>query len=197
MKENKKIKDASKKGKGIWNEFKSFITRGNIVDMAVGVIIGGAFSAILTAFINGILMPVITAAIPNGGVDGLVTVLNHNASFLPTKNAIDALVAEGGTVVYYWGNAYDAAKVAIINWGAFINAVIYFLAVALILFIIVKVVGYAGKKRMQLEQKMREEHYKKHPEDRPEEPKPEAPVPTELDVLNEILEELKSQKKGK
>ena len=74
-KEERKAKKAQKKaeGKGLVQEFKAFIARGNVLDMAVGVIIGGAFNAIVTAFVN-ILMSVCTWRIP-GGVKGLVTVL--------------------------------------------------------------------------------------------------------------------------
>ncbi len=60
-------------GEGLAAEFKKFITRGNVLDMAVGVIIGGAFNAIVTAFVN-ILMSVCTWRVP-GGIKGLVTVL--------------------------------------------------------------------------------------------------------------------------
>ena len=74
-KEEKKAKKAQKKaeGKGLVAEFKAFISRGNVLDMAVGVIIGGAFNAIVTAFVN-ILMSVCTWRVP-GGIKGLVTVL--------------------------------------------------------------------------------------------------------------------------
>ncbi len=61
------------KAKGLWTEFKAFISRGNVLDMAVGVIIGGAFNAIVTAFTN-ILLSLCTWAVP-GGLKGLVTVL--------------------------------------------------------------------------------------------------------------------------
>ena len=74
-KEERKAKKAQRKaeGKGLVQEFKAFIARGNVLDMAVGVIIGGAFNAIVTAFVN-ILMSICTWRIP-GGVKGLVTVL--------------------------------------------------------------------------------------------------------------------------
>ena len=74
-KEERQAKKAQRKaeGKGLVQEFKAFIARGNVLDMAVGVIIGGAFNAIVTAFVN-ILMSVCTWRIP-GGVKGLVTVL--------------------------------------------------------------------------------------------------------------------------
>ena len=58
---------------GLWSEFKAFISRGNVLDMAVGVVIGGAFSAIVTAVVN-ILLSVCTWGVP-GGLNGLITVL--------------------------------------------------------------------------------------------------------------------------
>jgi large-conductance mechanosensitive channel len=78
-KEQKKAEKAALKKKmkskneGIWSDFKKFISRGNIFDMAVGVVIGGAFNAIVTALVN-ILLSVATWGVP-GGIKGLVTVL--------------------------------------------------------------------------------------------------------------------------
>ena len=66
-------KDKKEKAKGLISEFKAFISRGNVLDMAVGVIIGGAFNAIVTSVVN-ILMSVCTWRIP-GGIKGLITVL--------------------------------------------------------------------------------------------------------------------------
>ena len=63
-----------KKGKGLWTEFKEFINKGNAFMLAVGVVIGGAFSAIVNAFVN-ILMNIATWGVP-GGLAGLVTVLH-------------------------------------------------------------------------------------------------------------------------
>ena len=65
-KKNNKIKQ-------LWADFKKFISRGSVIDMAIGVVIGGAFSAIVTSF-TSILMSICTWAIP-GGINGLVTVL--------------------------------------------------------------------------------------------------------------------------
>lgn len=66
-------KEKKQKVKGLWSEFKKFISRGNILDMAVGVVIGSAFSAIVTALV-AILLSVCTWAVP-GGLSGLITVL--------------------------------------------------------------------------------------------------------------------------
>lgn len=161
-------------------EFKKFITRGNVVDMAIGVIIGSAFSAIVTALVQQILMPIITWAIPTGGMDGLVTVLNGSKAAVTeaTKN-----------VVYYWGVAYDKDIVNVINWGAVLNAIIYFLSVALMLFSILKVFTFLKNKRDAFLKAEEEKYYAKHPEERPK--------PTELDVLLEIRDSLKAQEINK
>ncbi|MFA7222772.1 MAG: MscL family protein, partial [Bacilli bacterium] len=82
-KKNKTIESS----KHVWADFKKFITRGNILDMAVGVIMGSAFGAIVTALVN-ILLSLCTWAVP-GGIKGLVTVL-------PAANAAQNGVATIG-----------------------------------------------------------------------------------------------------
>ncbi len=107
--------------KKFFADFKKFISRGNILDMAVGVIIGGAFSAIVTALTNGILMPLINALLAvisggEGGLESAVTILvPGNDPLNPLTNAI------------------------YINWGALISAILNFLIIAFTLFIILKV----------------------------------------------------------
>lgn len=88
MKKEKKEKGKKlkNKGKGIWAEFKAFISKGSVLDLAVGVVIGGAFSAIVTATVN-ILLSVCTWAVP-GGIKGLVTVL---PALNDTQKGMDAL----------------------------------------------------------------------------------------------------------
>ena len=125
-----------KKIKGFFKDFRNFISRGNILDMAVGVIIGGAFSTIINALVNAILMPLITRAIP-GGLDGFVTVLNPNEALA---------TAETANKISYWGVEYNADVVNVMNWGALINAIINFLIIALILFIILRCVMNAKNK---------------------------------------------------
>lgn len=128
------------KVKSFFTDFKKFITRGNILDMAVGVIVGGAFNSIVNALTNKILMPLITMAVP-GGLNGLVTVLNPWEATL-TKNATGAWVDGSGNVIAntieYYGHTYNADVVNVINWGAFINAVIDFFVIAFVMFLIVR-----------------------------------------------------------
>ena len=116
-----------KKKSGFFNDFKKFIARGNIVDMAVGVIIGGAFSAIVTALTNKIIKPFIDwiVMLATGGKSlGLYT-------FLKRVTVIDPETQE---------KAVDFANSIYIDWGAFIMAIIDFLLIALVLFIIVKAI---------------------------------------------------------
>lgn len=67
MKNKKEIKELANKSKGLFEEFKTFIKRGNVIDLAVGVVIGGAFSTIVTSLVNDIIMPLIGVII--GGYD--------------------------------------------------------------------------------------------------------------------------------
>ena len=207
----------AKKGKGIFTEFKEFINKGNAFMLAVGVVIGGAFGAIVTAFVN-ILLNVATWAVP-GGLKGLVTVLpalnaaqrgfdGVGQSF--AKGDFDAMakavgnaagITDDGQALIYGADKLNANYTAhggkfyfngsaIIDWGALLTAIISFLIIALVLFIIVKVISVAAAKKAALQEKAQEEYYKKHPEERPVPPEPGAPEPTELDVLKEIRDAL-------
>ncbi len=107
--------------KKFFGEFKKFITRGNVLDMAVGVIVGSAFTAIVTAMSNNILKPIINWVLASiFGADSLSEVF----TFLKT------VVGEGGEI--------DLAQSIYIDWGTFINAIINFLLTAFVLFCIVK-----------------------------------------------------------
>ena len=112
-----------KKGKikTFFEEFKKFITRGNVLDMAVGVIVGGAFTAIVNGLSNNILKPIINwllaLVLGKEGLSGAITMLS------PAYDASGALVL---------------ADSIYIDWGAFISAIINFLLIAFVLFSIVK-----------------------------------------------------------
>lgn len=118
--------------KKFFKEFKEFISRGNIVDMAVGVIIGTAFTAIVTALTNKILMPVINfillLVVGGNGMDSIYT-------FLKKTYTVDA---NGDPIV-------DLANSIYIDWGAFIIAIINFILIALVLFCIIKALMRAKK----------------------------------------------------
>lgn len=112
--------------KKFFADFKAFISRGNIVDMAVGVIIGSAFSAIVTALTNKIIMPLINLLLSIGGENGL----EKAYTFLKK--------------VYDVNGDLDLTKSIYIDWGAFITAIINFFIIAFVLFLILKTVMKAN-----------------------------------------------------
>ena len=106
-----------------FQEFKKFITRGNVVDMSVGVIVGGAFTAIVNGLSNFILKPVI----------------NYLLSIIVGEDALSEQLTFL-TKVYVEGSAEINLEESIyIDWGAFINAIINFIIIAFVLFIIVRI----------------------------------------------------------
>ena len=116
--------------KKLFKEFKDFITRGNVLDLAVGMIIGAAFTAIVTALVNGIFKPLINA-IPMGEIEGLITML-------VAKDVNGELVKDTGLAI-------DLTQSVYINWGDFIMAIINFLLTAVILFAIIKTINTVRK----------------------------------------------------
>jgi large conductance mechanosensitive channel len=138
-------------------EFKDFIAKGNVMDMAVGIIIGAAFTAIVTSLVGDLINPII--GLVSGGVD-----FTNNYAVL------------GGDVPA--GASLDAAREAgasIFAYGAFIMAVINFLIIAFVVFMLVKMVN-----------RVKDAAAKK------EEPAPAAPKgPTQEELLADILAELK------
>ncbi len=103
---------------GIMGEFKEFIMRGNVIDLAVGVIIGGAFQAIVNSLVNDIIMPVITLA--TKGVD-----------FTNWFVALDG--GEYATLA-----AAQEAGASVLSYGNFISAILNFLIMAVVIFLLVK-----------------------------------------------------------
>ena len=164
--------------KKFFSDFKKFISRGNILDLAVGVIIGTSFSAIVTALVNSILMPLICSIFGADTVEGLAFYIN-------------------GTAIQY---------------GVFLQAIIDFLLIALVLFIILKVVmsakGFttrtfksfpsrAERKQLKAEGvnlKNRKEVLIATKELRERnKPAPIPPKPTSEELLSQILEEIKKR----
>ncbi|HEX4003291.1 MAG TPA: large-conductance mechanosensitive channel protein MscL [Candidatus Acidoferrales bacterium] len=105
----------------MWKEFKAFAMRGNVLDMAVGIIIGAAFGRIITSLVSDIIMP------PIGLVLGKV---DFSTLFLNISGKTYATLAEA-----------KAANAATINYGMFLNTVIDFLIVAFVIFMLVRQVN--------------------------------------------------------
>lgn len=115
--------------KKFFTDFKAFIAKGNVMDMAVAVIIGGAFGKIVTSLVNDIIMPVI------GLITGGVSVADLKYVVTP------ASLAEDGT---------EIAEVAV-KYGAFIQNIVDFLIVAFTIFVVLRIF-LAGKKKFEKKQ---------------------------------------------
>ncbi len=102
----------------MWNEFKKFAMRGNVIDLAIGVIIGSAFGKIISSFVSDVIMPLIGLLI--GKVDFSSLFINLGAEKYST-------LAEA-----------QAAGAPTLNYGIFINAVVDFLIVAFVIFLVVR-----------------------------------------------------------
>ena len=137
--------------KKFFGEFKKFITRGNVLDMSVGVIVGGAFTAIVNGLSNFVLKPVINFLLAlilgKNSLENIVTFLGEPAYKLD---------ADGVTQVI------DLANSFYIDWGAFINAIINFLLIALVLFSIVKVMNRVKENNEKLKADFNKKHLDKN-----------------------------------
>ena len=105
----------------MWNDFKAFIAKGNILDLAIAVIMGAAFGALVKSFTDGIIMPVV--GLLTGGIDFKSKVINLGKLPVSTPAEIEAAVK---------------AKEPLIMYGQFINDIIYFLIVAVIMFFLAR-----------------------------------------------------------
>ena len=162
--------------KKLFKEFKEFISRGNVLDLAVGMIIGAAFTAIINSIVNYVLKPLISL-IPVGSDGTFKTVL---------REEVIELNADGIEVV-------TQAEVAIL-WSEVISAIISFLATALVLFIIIKAINSAKRAAEKAKAELEAKKAKEEPEPEPEpEPDPVPPAPTQEELLAEILAELKKR----
>lgn len=146
-------------------EFRDFIARGNVVDMAVGIIVGAAFTAIVSSLVADLINPVIGLIV--GGIDfsDMYLVLGGD---VPAGTSLSAAREEGAAIFAY---------------GSFISAVINFLIIAFVVFMLVKAIN-----RMRAIA----EAQRKVAEKEPEAPAP-PPGPSELEVLLEIRNELQKR----
>ena len=151
--------------KKFFEEFKTFITKGNVMDMAIGVIIGGAFGAITSSLVSNVITPLLAYIFGAPNTDALNITLRAaelDAAGEVTKEAI------------------------VLGLGDFIGAIVNFLVIALVLFSVIKAFN---KARELAEAKKKAEEEAAAAEAEPEEPKP-----TTEELLGAILEEIKAKK---
>ncbi len=131
------MKDKKEKAKGFIGEFKEFALRGNVMDLAVGVIIGAAFGAIVNSLVNDLIMPIISLV--TGGI-------NFNDWFVILTPGIEK---NGMTLA-----AAQEAGYSVLSYGSFISAVVNFFIMAFCIFLMVKAVNKlmsVGKKEVEEE----------------------------------------------
>ena len=160
--------------KKFFKEFKEFITRGSVLDMAVGVIVGSAFTAIVTALSNNILKPII---------NWILTLIFGQNSLSDIYTYLKKVEVDG---------VVDLTQSIYIDWGAFINAIINFIIIAFVLFVIVKTINNFQRKMRELEEKVKKQDEQPAPE--VTEPEPE-PVDEHIELLKEIRDLLKEKEK--
>lgn len=182
--------------KKFFSDFKKFISRGNVVDMAVGVIVASAFTAIVTALTNGIIMPFINWLLALGGAG-----LDSAYTFLKV-----AYLEDGVTI--------DLSNSIYIDWGTFITAIINFILIAFVLFTVLRIMmnaqGFWKKELKAYPTKAEKKVLKEQGVDmknrkaviaatqelrEKNKPAPVPPKPTQEELLTEILTELKKQNK--
>ena len=121
--------------KKLWEEFKKFVNRGNVVDMAVGVAVASAFTAIVTAFTKGFISPIIAMITGKSSLSELKYVLRPE------------VLAEDGVTV-------TTPEVALL-WGAFLQAILDFLIIAVVFFAVIKVVAALRKHAEKVQKEMK------------------------------------------
>lgn len=150
--------------KKFFEDFKAFALKGNIVDMAIGVVIGGAFGKIVTSLVNDIITP-------------LIGLLTGNVSLAELKVVLAPAVLDAAGEV--------TTPELVLTYGAFLQTIIDFLIIALSIFLVMRIAMNAHKKLDEM---------KKKEEEAPvEEAEEEAPADTELSVLLEIKELLSNK----
>lgn len=150
-----------------WTEFKKFISKGNVVDMAVGVAVATAFTAIVNAFTKGFISP-------------LLALLTNNASLADLKIVIREAVMDGDTVV---------REETAILWGAFVQSVIDFLIIAFALFLFLRIFMMITAKA----HKLRDEAIEKIMHDEKAEAEAQAKAEAEAKAKDETEAKVKAE----
>ena len=166
---------------GLLQEFKAFALKGNVVDMAVGVIIGGAFGKIVTSLVNDIIMPPIGVLV--GGVDFKDLSLTIKKA-VPAIEAQEAVKDEAGNIIKAAVEAVEGSPEVVLSYGNFLQVTIDFLIVAISVFIMIKIFNKLSSIRIRKEKEEAAAAATPAPE----------PAPTKEEVLlTEIRDILKNK----
>ena len=168
----------SKKNKksGFFADFKKFISRGSVIDLAVGVVIGSAFTAIVNGIVKGLIMPLV-GLIVGDGLNGLYFAVGETGEV-----AAEAMTTSNGVVIEVGDMIYKAY----FTYGEVLQAILNFLIIALVIFTIVRMIKKAQDRAEAL--------LKKEQEEAPAPAPAPAPVPADIVLLTEIRDLLKEKK---
>ena len=158
----------------MWKEFKKFAFKGNVVDMAVGVVVGGAFGKIVTSLVNDLITPLISLITGGANFSELFVILNK-------ANAVEGVDVDSIKTI---ADA-QAAGLATLNYGNFIQTIIDFFIIALSIFFFVYAIQ-KSREKVEAKKKAEEEAAKAAA---PAEP----PKPTAEELLTEIRDLLKKE----
>jgi len=154
----------------MWKEFKKFAFKGNVVDMAVGVVVGGAFGKIVTSLVNDLITPLISLITGGANFSELFVILNANGADTSAIKTVEAAKEAG---------------FAVLTYGNFIQTVIDFFIIAVSIFLFVRAIQKGREKLESLEKKKVEEEAAAAPA--------EPPKPTAEELLTEIRDLLKKE----
>lgn len=152
---------------GFFKEFQAFISKGNVVDLAVAVIVGAAFNNIVNSFVKDIINPILGVLIGKPDFSNLFWVMKMPADY-------------SGPMTY---EALTKAGATVLGYGTFLTAIINFLLLALVIFSMLKFLS-SMRKKLEAQLKLEEEKAAATP----------APTPEDTILLREILAELKKTK---
>jgi large conductance mechanosensitive channel len=163
---------AKEKKKGFFAEFKEFIAKGNVLDMAIGVIIGAAFKAIVTSLVDNIINPLIGLVLNTSSLEEAVVILK--AEVLNTAGEVET-------------------PAVLLKYGSFVKSIIDFLIVAFCLFCTLKVV-MGIKNRAEALRKKEEEEAAAAEAEKPAEPTPDEVTASTLKEILAVLKESNEKK---
>lgn len=122
--------------KKFWADFKKFITRGNVVDMAVGVAVASAFTAIVTAFTKGFISPLLALISGDSSLDAMTWVLEPAVT--ETVDGVETVIKPAVEIL----------------WGTFVQKIIDFLIIALVLFLVMRIASAVAARSARIREKM-------------------------------------------
>ncbi|MCR5138217.1 MAG: large conductance mechanosensitive channel protein MscL [Oscillospiraceae bacterium] len=147
-------------------EFKTFISRGNVMDMAIGVVVGGAFAAITGSLVSDVITPLLAVLFKSPNPDALNITLRA---------------------------ATEESEAVVLGLGTFIGTIVNFLVIALVIFSIIKAMNKAAEVAKNMKKKEEEEAAAAAAEEPPKPTTEEPPKPTTEELLTSILEELQKK----